>query len=163
MLLHRNQVGIGIAQWQSAGLRGGWSRVRVPVRPRNYSSHHCVRTGSGAHPVYCSVVPWALSLGINCPGREADHSPPSISEVNAWSYISTLPIRLHGVVLSYEKAQEQLYLYLYITAMKYEVLGDTCSSHKYKAGLVTQQKVLAMDWNLQSGYWTPQEFKWCVS
>jgi len=60
------------------------------------------------------VVPWALSLGINCPGREADHSPPSISEVNAWSYISTLPIRLHGVVLSYEKAQEQLYLYCYL-------------------------------------------------
>jgi hypothetical protein len=35
------------------------------------------------------------------PGREADHSPPSSAEIkNAWSYTSTPPIRLHGVVLS---------------------------------------------------------------
>jgi hypothetical protein len=33
--------------------------------------------------------------------READHSPPFSAEVkNAWSYTSTPPIRLHGVVLS---------------------------------------------------------------
>jgi hypothetical protein len=55
-------------------------------------------------------VPGALSLGVKRPGREADHSPPSSAEVkNAWSYTSTPPIRLHGVVLS--KAQGQLYLY----------------------------------------------------
>jgi hypothetical protein len=35
------------------------------------------------------------------PGREADHSPPSSAEVkNVWSYTSTPPVRLHGVVLS---------------------------------------------------------------
>jgi hypothetical protein len=56
-------------------------------------------------------VPGALSLGIKRPGREADHSPPSSSEVkNVWSYTSTPPIRLHGVVLSW--AQGQLYLFL---------------------------------------------------
>jgi hypothetical protein len=45
-------------------------------------------------------VPGALSLEVKLPGREADHSPPSSAEVkNAWSYISTPPIRLHGVVL----------------------------------------------------------------
>jgi hypothetical protein len=33
--------------------------------------------------------------------READNSPPSSAEVkNAWSYNSTPPICLHGVVLS---------------------------------------------------------------
>jgi hypothetical protein len=33
--------------------------------------------------------------------REANHSPPSSAEVkNAWSYTSTSPIRLHGVVLN---------------------------------------------------------------
>jgi hypothetical protein len=43
----------------------------------------------------------ALSLGVKRPGREADHTPPSSGEIkNAWSYTSTLPIRLHGVVLS---------------------------------------------------------------
>jgi len=46
-------------------------------------------------------VPWALSLGVKRPGREADHSPPSSTEVkNAWSYTSTPPIHLNGVVLS---------------------------------------------------------------
>jgi hypothetical protein len=44
----------------------------------------------------------ALSLGLKRPVREADHSPPSSAEVNnAWSYTSTPPIRLHGVVLIY--------------------------------------------------------------
>jgi len=38
--------------------------------------------------------------GVKRPGREDDHSPPSSAEVNAWSYTSTPPIRLHGVVLS---------------------------------------------------------------
>jgi len=43
----------------------------------------------------------ALSLGVKQLGHEADHSPPSSAEVkNAWSYTSTQPICLHGVVLS---------------------------------------------------------------
>jgi hypothetical protein len=46
-------------------------------------------------------VPGALSLGVKRPGRETYHSPPSCTEVkNAWSYTSTPPIRLLGVVLS---------------------------------------------------------------
>jgi hypothetical protein len=46
-------------------------------------------------------VPGALSLGVKRPWREADHSSPSSTEVkNEWSYKSTPPIRLHGVVLS---------------------------------------------------------------
>jgi hypothetical protein len=40
-------------------------------------------------------VPEALSLVVKRTGRETDHSPE-----NAWSYISTPPIRLNGVVLS---------------------------------------------------------------
>jgi len=53
-----------------------------------------------------------LSLGIKRPGREADHSPPSSAEdKNAWSYTSSPSIRLHGVVLSEEKVQGQLYLF----------------------------------------------------
>jgi hypothetical protein len=46
-------------------------------------------------------IPGALSLGVKRSGREADHSPPSSAEIkNAWRYISTPPIRLHGIVLS---------------------------------------------------------------
>jgi hypothetical protein len=41
-----------------------------------------------------------LLFSFTVPG-EADRSPPSSAEVkNAWSYISTLPIRLPGVLLS---------------------------------------------------------------
>jgi len=37
-------------------------------------------------------VPEPVSLGINWPGREDDHTPPTSSKVrNAWSYIFTLP------------------------------------------------------------------------
>jgi hypothetical protein len=48
-------------------------------------------------------VQWVL--GVPSPrlkrlGREADHLPPSSDEAkNAWSYISTFQIRLHGEVL----------------------------------------------------------------
>jgi hypothetical protein len=43
----------------------------------------------------------ALSLGVKRQEREADHSPPRTSEVkNAWSYTSSPPIHLNGVVLS---------------------------------------------------------------
>jgi hypothetical protein len=42
--------GAGIAQWYSAGLRTGWSGVRVPVGAGNFSPHHRVQTGSGAYP-----------------------------------------------------------------------------------------------------------------
>jgi len=40
-------------------------------------------------------------LRVKWSEREADHSPPPSDEVkNAWSYIVTHPIRLHGVVFS---------------------------------------------------------------
>jgi len=42
-----------------------------------------------------------LSLGVKRPGHEADNSHPSIAEVkNAWSYTSTSPVPLHGVVIN---------------------------------------------------------------
>jgi len=54
-----------------------------------------------------------LSMGVKRAEREADRSPQSGAEVkHAWSYTSTPPIRLHGVVLSY--AQGHFYLYLFI-------------------------------------------------
>jgi hypothetical protein len=50
--------------------------------------------------------------GGKAAGGEADHSPPPSAEVkNAWSYTSTPPIGLHGVVLVKQKGK----LYLYFT------------------------------------------------
>jgi len=56
----------------------------------------------GVEPTKSSVqrVPGTLSLEIKRPGREADNSPPSSAEFkNPWSYTSTSPILLRGVVL----------------------------------------------------------------
>jgi len=48
-------------------------------------------------------MPGTVSLVVKRLGLEADHSPPSIGKVkNGWSYTSSLPISLHGVVLNYE-------------------------------------------------------------
>jgi hypothetical protein len=59
------------------------------------------RTALGPTQPPIQWVPGALSLGVKRPGREADHSSPSSAEVkNSWSYTSTHPIRLNGVVLS---------------------------------------------------------------
>jgi len=51
------------------------------------------------HPIHW--VPGALSLEVKWMGFEADLSPPSSPKVkNVWSYTSTPPVLLHGVVLS---------------------------------------------------------------
>jgi hypothetical protein len=75
------------------------------------------RTALGPTHPPIQWVPGALPLGVKRPGREADHSPPSSAEVkNTWSYISTPPIRLHGVVLS--QTQWKLYLLQYWTMLR---------------------------------------------
>jgi hypothetical protein len=54
------------------------------------------------------LIQWvlgALSLGVKRPGRESDHLHLVPRSKNAWSYTTTPPIRLHGVILSYEQRQ----------------------------------------------------------
>jgi hypothetical protein len=83
-------LGAGIAQWYSAGLRAGWSGVRFPGGAGNFSPHHCVQTGSGAHPASYPMGTRDSFPGVKRPEREADQSLPSSAEVkNAWSYTST--------------------------------------------------------------------------
>jgi hypothetical protein len=41
---------VGIAQWYSAGLWAGRLGLRVLVGAGNFSLHHRVQTGAGAHP-----------------------------------------------------------------------------------------------------------------
>jgi hypothetical protein len=47
----------------SAGLRAGQSEVWVPVGAGNFSSHHRVLTGSGAHP-----ASYQMGTGVSFPG-----------------------------------------------------------------------------------------------
>jgi hypothetical protein len=68
-----SSVGIALGH----GLDDRVSRIPFPAAGTgNFSLHHHVQNGSGAQ-----WVPGALSLGVERPGREADHSPPSSAEV----------------------------------------------------------------------------------
>jgi len=66
------------------------------------ASHFVIsRTALGPTQPPIQWVTGALSLGVKRPGHEADHSPPSSTEVKEWVelYLHS-PIRLHRVVLS---------------------------------------------------------------
>jgi hypothetical protein len=85
-------------------LRAGRSGFKGSIPGRDwefFSSAPCLDL-SEAHPASYPVGKLgALSPGVERPGREADHSPPSSADVkNSWSCTSTPPIRLHGVVLN---------------------------------------------------------------
>jgi hypothetical protein len=86
----------GISQRYSAGLRAGWSGVRIAARDGNFSLHHRVQTGSG--PQLASYPMGSNgSLGVKRPGREAENSPPSSAEVKmrGATYLgTTLPLPL---------------------------------------------------------------------
>jgi hypothetical protein len=54
--------------------------------------------GSAQPPIHW--VQGTLTVGLKRSGSEADHSPPSSTEVrNVWSYTFTLPTRLSGAML----------------------------------------------------------------
>jgi hypothetical protein len=63
--------------WNSAGLRAGWSGVQS-------------QQGLGIFLFTTVSRPGGLFLGVKWPGCEADHSPPSSTDVkNAWIYTYT--------------------------------------------------------------------------
>jgi hypothetical protein len=56
--------------------------VRSPVGAKDFSTIPCVQTGSGAHPASCPLGTGGPFPGGKArPGRDADHSPPSNTEV----------------------------------------------------------------------------------
>jgi hypothetical protein len=79
----------------SVGIATGYGldgRGSISGRGKRVSLLHSHRTGSGAHPASSPWVLRALSSGLKLPGREADHSPPSIvSWSRIWSYTSSSP------------------------------------------------------------------------
>jgi hypothetical protein len=77
-------------------------RVRFPVEAGNFSLHHRVKNGSGAHP-----ASYPMGTRGSFPGGKAaggvkltTHLQIAPRSKNECSYTSTPPIRLHGVVLS---------------------------------------------------------------
>jgi hypothetical protein len=71
--------------------------VRYPAGAKDFSSSLCVQTGSGVHPASCTMGTGGPFHGVKArPGRDADHPPPSNTEVEN-EYTSSPPKRLHDV------------------------------------------------------------------
>jgi hypothetical protein len=69
---------------QGYGLDDRGSRVRFPMGAGNFSLHHRVQNGSRAHPASYPMGTRGSFPGVQRPGREADHSPPSSAEVKEY-------------------------------------------------------------------------------
>jgi hypothetical protein len=71
---------------------GAWSFMLPPPLKSPLYLIDVVQTGSGAHPTYYTMGTGGSFPGVNRPGREADHSPPTSAEVKEmWIYTSTPP------------------------------------------------------------------------
>jgi hypothetical protein len=57
----------------------------------NFSLHRRFQNGSGTQPASYSMGTKGSIPGVNRPGHEADHSPPSSAEVKVSGAISPLP------------------------------------------------------------------------
>jgi hypothetical protein len=81
-LLHGEEPGSSGSIVSDYGLDDRAIGVRSPEGAKDFSSSLCVQTASGAHPASCT-----MSTGGPFPGgkarlgRDADHSPPSSTEV----------------------------------------------------------------------------------
>jgi len=79
-----------------APVRAEWLGVRIPKGAGNFSLHHRVQTGSGAHP-----PSYPVGKRNSFPGGKAAGAWSWVPRSkNEWSYTSNPAIRLSGVVLS---------------------------------------------------------------
>jgi hypothetical protein len=63
------------------GLCGGRIGVRLPVGPRIFSSPRAPNQLWGPPSLLSNCYRLFFLSGVNLPGSEADHSPPSIVEI----------------------------------------------------------------------------------
>jgi hypothetical protein len=58
-------------------------RLSIPDAEKEGNFHFALDSRPALGPTESPIqwVPWALSLGVKRPGREADHSPPSSAEI----------------------------------------------------------------------------------
>jgi hypothetical protein len=76
-------------------------RNTTPAGTGNFSLHHRVHTGPGAHPASYPIGTMGSPLGVKRPSGNLTTQPPSNAKIKSvWSYTVTPPIHLHGVVLS---------------------------------------------------------------
>jgi hypothetical protein len=108
------------------GLDDRGSRVRFPAGAGNFSLHR-VQNGSGAHPASYPMGTGSSFPGVKRPGREADHSPSSSTEVKEW-----VELYLHSSnTPSWCRAQLQHrenFTFTFITAFVSEVVSSIQTS-----------------------------------
>jgi hypothetical protein len=77
------RLGAGVAQ-SVLCLTTDWTTgVRSLTEAEDFSSIQCIQTGSGAHPASYPMGTGGPFTGSKArPGRDDDHSPPFIAEVN---------------------------------------------------------------------------------
>jgi hypothetical protein len=105
--LHRSNLSSDTVRWlvslvaQSAQLSLTTDRtagVRSPTEAENFSNSFCVQTGSGAHPASYTVGTGAsFPRGKARPGRDANHTPPSIVEVKKDLELHLLSPKVHSM------------------------------------------------------------------
>jgi hypothetical protein len=77
-----NEPGSSVGIVSGYGLDDRTIKVRSPVEAKDFSCSLCVQTGSGAHPVSCTMGTGGPFPGAKArPGRDADHLPLSCAEV----------------------------------------------------------------------------------
>jgi hypothetical protein len=120
-------------------------RNSIPGRGRNFSLHHRVQTGSGAHPAglssgYWGSYPWdkAVSvwrpfISIKCRGEEC-------MELHLHS-----SIRLLGVVLSRAESERELHVYSETTNFKKQRQSLSLNEWRER-GTVTKEKKQRKMW-----------------
>jgi hypothetical protein len=116
------------------GLDDRSSRVRFPAGGWNFSLHHRVQNGSGAHQASYPMDTRGSSLGVKRPGREASHSPPSNTEVKGVELHLHSPSTLSWRAADLKKCRDNFTFYLYV------LLGSMLkTAMPYKFWLVSDQ------------------------
>jgi hypothetical protein len=98
-------LGDGTTQWYSAGLRAGWSRVRVPARAGNFFHHRTV-----AHP-----ASYPMSTRGSFPGSKV---------AGVWNWPLT-SVYCRG----WECVELYLHSSIYLQGVVYNSAQDTSSGH----------------------------------
>jgi hypothetical protein len=76
------EPGSSVSVVSDYGLDDRAIEVRSPAEAKGFSSILCVQTGSGAHPVSCTMGTGGPFPGAKArPGRNADQTPPSSAEI----------------------------------------------------------------------------------
>jgi hypothetical protein len=115
---------VGVATRLRAGRSG--SRVRFLAGAGNFSFHHRVQNCSGAHPASYPMGTRGCLAGGKRPRCETDHLHIVPRSKNEWICTSTLPIRVHGMVLSYKRNRDR---FMFTLPLGYQSFRGPCCHH----------------------------------